>query len=507
MIRLYLLVIVFISFELNAQDQMGWTVVMTDVGDHQQYWVTSTSFPTDEIKEKWDEGKRITSVTYGDNRWAVVMTKSDELGSQSYITSRTFPKDEIKKRWDQGKRITSVTFGNGVWAVVFTDLEDFGSQSYFTSRAFPKDKIPEKWDEGKDLTALAYGNGLWAVVMTESERFGIETVYTKLKFPVDEIAEGYGNEYAITNMVYGDGKWALALADMEGYGTQQYYYSTEFPEEQISDNWASGKDITAMAYGPIPESKPTIHTIIVGNTEDDIIGESVNVDITRFDNIFNQMANAVGFNYERQLIKGTNFSKRRVLSAVNNLSTNSNDVIIFYYSGHGFRRRFEPSDYPRMDLTINDYIGDKRRTESLNIREDVYNVLKRDHPGRLVLTVGDLCNTTDSFENDPMSNLQLSYRRDAPSRKNLSKIKRLFEAEGSMIVVSAKPDMYSNSTRDGGFFTMSFFRSLSNHIGYGSSKPADWEDIMNEALRGAAQLCTENGITPQRGFGSLNLRY
>jgi hypothetical protein len=50
-------------------------------------------------------------------------------------------------------------------------------------------------------------------------------------------------------------------------------------------------------------------------------------------------------------VSGQKFGRKNVESALNNLSPGPNDIVIFYYSGHGFSYdQTETQAYPQLDL-------------------------------------------------------------------------------------------------------------------------------------------------------------
>ena len=72
---------------------------------------------------------------------------------------------------------------------------------------------------------------------------------------------------------------------------------------------------------------------------------------------------------------------------VENLQTKPEDIIVFYYVGHGARNINDPSQYPQMLLAQND----EKKCIPL---EWVHKVLKS-KPSRLVITIGMCCNVYD----------------------------------------------------------------------------------------------------------------
>ena len=68
----------------------------------------------------------------------------------------------------------------------------------------------------------------------------------------------------------------------------------------------------------------------------------------------------------------------------------SKDIVIFYYSGHGFRLQGDKSIYPRMSFRTAKNKADKQVGENMGL-EEVYNRIKALMPG-VTLALGDCCN-------------------------------------------------------------------------------------------------------------------
>ena len=118
---LLLLCVPLLGFTPNSSSTMNnshntagdvWVLVISKgSGYYNQEWKTRSYFPKDGIEEGWDDGKSITSLTYGDGVWALVMSKGSEYHSQSWRTQSSFPEDKIKEGWDDGKSILFISSG------------------------------------------------------------------------------------------------------------------------------------------------------------------------------------------------------------------------------------------------------------------------------------------------------------------------------------------------------------------------------------------------------------
>ena len=92
-----LLAIHSVTFAQNNK----WILTMTkESGYNGQEWRTKTIFPDVEIKELWAKGYQITSLTYGEGKWAVVMSTGSKYIDQIMISDEFFPEDKINVRID-----------------------------------------------------------------------------------------------------------------------------------------------------------------------------------------------------------------------------------------------------------------------------------------------------------------------------------------------------------------------------------------------------------------------
>ena len=93
-----------------------------------QNWRTDAEFPAELIKQQWGRGYKITSVSYGQSRWAVVMSKGSSLTAQTWQTRSRFPLAFVQEKWSEGKLITSLAFGGNRWALVMSKGSGFEAQ-------------------------------------------------------------------------------------------------------------------------------------------------------------------------------------------------------------------------------------------------------------------------------------------------------------------------------------------------------------------------------------------
>lgn len=201
------------------------------------------------IDEKWNEGFAITSLTFGNSAWSVVMSERADDPQQSLQLQDTLPTDYIDTKWSEGFEITGLAFGDNQWVVVMSRGLEPQRQTLKAETAFPSQYIDQKWAEGLDLAHMAYGNGQWTVVMSESANDFRQSLLRDANFPSDYINQKWAEDFEITGLAYGEGQWVVVMTAGNGGLHQSLWRDSEFPRQEIEERWAAGFEITTLAYG------------------------------------------------------------------------------------------------------------------------------------------------------------------------------------------------------------------------------------------------------------------
>lgn len=502
------------AYRISAQGygQGLWAIAMSKGTDlTTQIWKTAYDFPEDWISEKWNSEMDITELAYGQDLWSVSMSKGTGYGRQSWRKNTYIETDWIKTKWSEGYAITSIAYGKTDWVMVMSEKTSYTYQYIERTTDFPKDWISEKWSEGFSITSIAYGGGKWAVVVSKGANLGLQTWKTAYDYPREWIATKWNKGYYITSVTYGQGLWCVIMSKRSDFTTQIWKTSVDFPKSWIADKWNKKQNNTVVNdnhtnnNNQVHYTNVKMHLIIVANTKVPDIGQSCLVDQQRIENEFDVICNELNIDINKVIINDLNLKKENVTHAIDNLNPSPNDIVVFIYSGHGFRWSNEVSRYPRISLKFSSYQSISN-ANSYNL-EDIYRKIVN-KGARLNLVFGDCCNSNVGVTSRGGNGGNLGSRSQMQGK--VSRLKKLFiDADGDILVAAAEPNQIAcGSQQNGGYFTTSFFQSLNKETSYlsGAQLPS-WDNIIKNTLNSAAYKTQNlNGCSKQNGIFKSSVR-
>ena len=216
-----------------------------------------------------------------------------------------------------------------------------------------------------------------------------------------------------------------------------------------------------------------LHAIVFADTNDPNIGKCDKQDYINMTMEMSTIASATGLRLEKYFYSGTDCSKSSLMAVLDRLQTSPDDVVLFYYSGHGTRSVQDKSAYPQMCL------GSRRDSEFVPLEY----VLQRLNglPARLKIVFGDCCN---SVAPGVTSKEQSSKGFTVLSKNPVDAYTNLFmNYKGSIIATGSQKGensitlAYNDGSPAGGAFTVFFLSSLQLVVSRGLD--ADWKDILD----------------------------
>ncbi len=227
----------------------------------------------------------------------------------------------------------------------------------------------------------------------------------------------------------------------------------------------------------MPALKPTLYCIIAINILDKSIGDTCLRDQNRITAFFEKLTHFIKLPYKEIIISNENFSVEGVKNTIKNINPGSNDIVVFAYSGHGFRfKNNESSLFPQMAFFTNEGVTRQIiRENTMNI-EEVFNGV-RAKGARLNIVFGDCCNNELEMERFEVSELDL---HSWPTEWKTAHCSMLFEKhKGSYLIAAAsKGQLAACNKTEGGYFTFSFFQFIEKAFEGGN---LDWQAIIERA--------------------------
>lgn len=231
--------------------------------------------------------------------------------------------------------------------------------------------------------------------------------------------------------------------------------------------------------------KEKIFLITIANTNDKKIGITSKKDFTDINTTFSTLAANLGLKLISTKIMGNDFNKKNVDLAIADLKKEKPspiDIVIFYYSGHGFRYSNDTSLYPRMSLRTDPNQDIDKNNLSV---EDIYKqILKLG--ARVNIILADCCNK-DIGANSPVGRDVLKTRgggyNTTAQSLNMDNCNALFFSNRpvSIIATSAEKNQLATGNPElGGFFTY-YFKGLLEKSLYSFEKSNSWLRLLSDA--------------------------
>lgn len=218
----------------------------------------------------------------------------------------------------------------------------------------------------------------------------------------------------------------------------------------------------------------TLHAIIFADTNDPKVGVYDRQDYMNMSIEASTIASATGMHLRDYYYKEGSCSNSNLVKVLENLNTSPDDVILFYYSGHGVRSANDNSDFPQMCL------GSHNDSDFYPLQK-VMSKLDR-QPARLRIVIGDCCNSIGAGVTSKDYNTKgatVLTKSPADIYTNL-----FMNYKGTIIASSSKKGENSTTvnlkdgTPGGGAFTNCLLVVLQTYAAKGLN--SDWDEIFSQ---------------------------
>ena len=218
-----------------------------------------------------------------------------------------------------------------------------------------------------------------------------------------------------------------------------------------------------------------MHAIIFADTKDADVGKSDLQDYCNISVEMSTIASAIGMQLKKYYYKDELCSNANLRKVLSSLHTERDDIIMFYYTGHGTRSSRDESVFPQMCLG-------SHYDQNFYPLEKVLTQL-RSQPARLKLVFGDCCNNVVRGVSPK------NYHTKGATvltKEPVSVYHCLFSGNEGFLIASGcqagetSLALYNvDGTPAGGAFTNSLLLTLKEHASKGLN--TTWDDVLQSA--------------------------
>lgn len=196
-----------------------------------------------------------------------------------------------------------------------------------------------------------------------------------------------------------------------------------------------------------------LHCLFFAANEDKQIGKGVQVSLQKLRQQMGTVAEQTQLQYQEQVFINSNFSLAALDNALGSLNTSTQDVVLFYFIGHGVQS--ENSPYPDL-VFLPSFRKNEVATNTRNL-QDIYGSLSDNQNARLMIIVGEACN--DRYSPVGAMGADIEAEDKEPRAEQFRNL--FLQEEGSYILASSKPGQKSYMHREkGGLFTQAFVNAM-----------------------------------------------
>ena len=227
-----------------------------------------------------------------------------------------------------------------------------------------------------------------------------------------------------------------------------------------------------LAFGaPTSIKAASLQAIIVADTFDLSIGDGASADLQKMRYAIQQIAKQTKLALKQDIIAGKNATPAKLLAKLNKLKIKNNDVIIFFFSGHGYRTPSKNDNNPWPNLAFS-------QVDQAIEFDFIIQKLEQLQP-RLLLAISDSCNNVipDAFA--PILIHKAAEKLPSPNKVSENYRELFLHTSGTLLIASSQPGEYSWATSKGSLFTLAFLQQLDQEAK--TTGIANWQDLLGRA--------------------------
>ncbi|ADB42419.1 caspase family protein [Spirosoma linguale] len=236
-------------------------------------------------------------------------------------------------------------------------------------------------------------------------------------------------------------------------------------------------------------SQPTLYGIFVGAVEDPKLAVACQVDIKTMFDRFGSIARSIGYKYKVGVLTKDNFSNESIKSVLDSITCGPDDIIVFYYTGHGYNRAGTSDEFPVLHV---DTLQVKTNFPLSGIHQTLLS-----KKARFCLSIGDCCNALAN-ETPPQERSLVKGTNCNPEI-----FEQLFlKSRGGVMIASSKRGQFSGASFTNSWYTWAFQESLEYACHYNNQ--ITWQQLLDDSQNRMWSI-TAARVHKQESVYKLNL--
>ncbi|CDR32859.1 caspase family protein [Criblamydia sequanensis] len=205
--------------------------------------------------------------------------------------------------------------------------------------------------------------------------------------------------------------------------------------------------------------------VLIGDTLDDSIGNSVQLDLKRMEKKVDALAKKLEITLKKTIIKDDAFQSDTLIEILSKVEVNEDDLVFIYYSGHGYRSDSTETPWPNIAL----------KNEWRGISHHALTEVFLNKKPFFLLSIADACNNVIPDEWAP---ILLKTKALSSTKHEKENLKKLFLNQSLFIMASGSSPTYFSYCNDyvGGFFSSTLLKNID--LALSSNQEPDWYLIL-----------------------------
>lgn len=284
-----------------------------------------------------------------------------------------------------------------------------------------------------------------------------------------------------------------------GYTAYRQWQDTLLDRSTLLKYFTQNELGSRMRFGPASlfeartRNLPVLHTLLLIDESDKSIGKTCALDRISVNQFYQTVARTLHLRYQPRLLNNKDFSKTALQAELAALRPGRDDIVVFYYSGHGFRYRNDESRlFPEMKLLQKEQVRKRELRENSMNTEDVFNLLRARNP-RLLFVISDCCNAyVEMNRYEDTSDIRKMMLPDRRGWKKAVLSNLFLTTKGAYLISSAKKGQLAGSHMSmGGFFTYSLYRI---YLFSGLARRVSWFQNWDQVFAAADRYATQKAL-------------